>query len=171
MRPGLVLFWVLAAPLVVSALLVVVSRNPLRSALFLVAHMLLIAAMFLSLSAQYLAAVQVVVYAGAIMVLFLFVIMLLNLGGASGGQKGIGWIAGAGMGAALAALVIGTGVWRVGLHAGKATAKSLSQGGTVQSVGIALFDPELPWLFSFEVASVLLLAAVIGAIVLAKRKL
>ncbi len=171
MRPGVIAFWILALPLVVSALLVVVSRNPMRSALFLVAHMLLIAAMFLSLTAQYVAAVQVVVYAGAIMVLFLFVIMLLNLSGTGGGERGAGWATGIAMSAGLAALLIAMGVWRAGLHAGKATAKSLSVGGTAQSIGFTLFDPELPWMFPFEVASVVLLVSVIGAIVLAKRRL
>ena len=171
MRPGVITFWVLALPLVVFALLVVTSRNPMRSALFLVAHMLLMAGMFLSLSAQYIAAVQIIVYAGAIMVLFLFVIMLLNLSGRGGGERGLGWITGIAMSAGLAALLAGTGVWRMGLHAGKATAKSLSVGGTAKSIGFALFDPELPWLFPFEAASVILLLAVVGAVFLAKRKL
>ncbi len=171
MRPGVLMFWALALPLVVSAVMVVASRNPMRSALYLVAHMLLIAAMFLSLSAQYVAAVQVIVYAGAIMVLFLFVIMLLNLSGKGVLERGAGWLFGMAMSAGLAALMVGAGVWRHGLHAGKATAKSLSAGGTAQSIGFTLFDPELPWLFPFEVASVLLLTAVVGAVVLAKRKL
>ncbi len=172
MRPGVLIFWLLAVPMVACALLVITSRNPLRSALFLVAHMMLLAGMFLSLSAQYVAAVQVVVYAGAIMVLFVFVIMLLNLGGS---QKmdaaGLGWALGIAMSLGLAALFVGTGVWKSGLHAGKATAKTLAQGGTAQAVGFALFDPELPWLFPFEVASIVLLMAAVGAIVLAKRKL
>ncbi|MBM3496015.1 MAG: NADH-quinone oxidoreductase subunit J [Armatimonadetes bacterium] len=172
MRPGVILFWCLAAPLVASALAVIVARNPLRSALFLVAHMLVIAVVFLSLSAQYVAAVQVVVYAGAIMVLFLFVIMLLNLGGGVPPQ-GSRWGVGAGllMSAGMAALLVGTGVWRQGLAAGKATAATVSRGGSAQAIGYALFDPDLPWLFPFEVASVLLVVAVVGAIVLAKRNL
>jgi NADH-quinone oxidoreductase subunit J len=165
-------FWCIAFPLVATALAVVITRNPLRSALALVAHMLLLAALFLSLSAQYVAAVQVIVYAGAIMVLFLFVIMLLNLGGAGAARRdGLGTKVGAGLGVALALALIGSGAWRNGLHAGKATARTVSGGGTAQAIGYALFDPDLPWLFPFEVASVVLVAAVVGAVVLAKRRL
>src|SRR5437588_5728507 len=74
------LFWLLAATSVGSAILVVANKNPVRSALFLVVNFFVLAVFYLTLSAQFIAAVQVIVYAGAIMVLFLFVIMLLNLG-------------------------------------------------------------------------------------------
>ncbi len=77
---SLMVFFILAGISVGSALLVVANRNPVRSALFLVVNFFVLAIFFLTLSAQFIAAVQVIVYAGAIMVLFLFVIMLLNLG-------------------------------------------------------------------------------------------
>src|SRR5580704_4851205 len=77
---SLVTFFILATVAVVSALLVVVNTNPVRSALSLVVTFLSVAAFYITLSAQFIAAVQIIVYAGAIMVLFLFVIMLLNLG-------------------------------------------------------------------------------------------
>src|ERR1051325_9607458 len=76
-------FWILATLSVVSALLVVANRNPVRSALFLVVNFFVLAVFYLTLSAQFIAGVQVIVYAGAIMVLFLFTIMLLNLGAPS----------------------------------------------------------------------------------------
>src|ERR1051326_3325632 len=74
------LFWILALTSVSSAILVVANKNPVRSALFLVLNFFVLALLYITLSAQFIAAVQVIVYAGAIMVLFLFVIMLLNLG-------------------------------------------------------------------------------------------
>src|SRR2546423_12241546 len=75
-----IVFWILAVVSVVSALLVITNPNPVRSALFLVLTFLCVAVFYVTLSAQFIAAVQIIVYAGAIMVLFLFVIMLLNLG-------------------------------------------------------------------------------------------
>src|SRR5579862_7923180 len=75
-----VLFWILAVISVVASIMMVVTRNPVRSALFLVVTFLCVAVYYVTLAAQFIAAVQIIVYAGAIMVLFLFVIMLLNLG-------------------------------------------------------------------------------------------
>ncbi len=74
------IFWFFAAWAIVSALLCITRRNPIASALWLVSAMFALAAIFVLLNAQFIAAIQVIVYAGAVMVLFLFVIMLLNLG-------------------------------------------------------------------------------------------
>src|ERR671930_1896231 len=74
-------FWLVAIISVVTALLVVINRNPVRCALFLIVNFVCLAVFYFMLQAEVLAALQVLVYAGAIMVLFLFVIMLLNLGG------------------------------------------------------------------------------------------
>lgn len=74
------LFYILAAVSVVSAILVVTRRNPVTSALFLVLNFFTLGGLYLTLNAQFIAVIQILVYAGAIMVLFLFVIMLLNLG-------------------------------------------------------------------------------------------
>src|SRR5262245_16346432 len=76
----LILFWILAVVSVGASIAMVATRNPVRSALFLVVTFLCVAVFYVMLTAQFLAAVQIIVYAGAIMVLFLFVIMLLNLG-------------------------------------------------------------------------------------------
>src|SRR5262245_28589311 len=81
MKPDLILFAVIAALSLVSAIGVVVNRNPIRCALLLVVNFVCLAVIYVMQNAQVLAALQILVYAGAIMVLFLFVIMLLNLGG------------------------------------------------------------------------------------------
>ena len=152
--------------------MVVLTRNPVRSALFLVATFLAIAVFYVTLSAQFLAAVQVMVYAGAIMVLFLFVIMLLNLS-APDALKERGTIqrpiALALGGVFITALIFSQALLEMPTKS--ARANDIENLGTVQSIGLSLYNPNLPWLFPFEITSILLLVAVIGAIVLAKRKL
>ena len=112
-----VLFVAFAAILVVSSLLVILHRNPLTSALFLVLAFCSLAAIYLLLHAEFIGLVQVVVYAGAIMVLFLFVIMYLNLGhDVEGGvtlglRRGLGWLLGAVLVAEGALLVSRAGAW------------------------------------------------------------
>ncbi len=167
-----VLFWLLALISVGAAILMVVAQNPVRSALFLVATFLCVAVFYVLLSAQFIAAVQIIVYAGAIMVLFLFVIMLLNLGVPQALRErgtlqpavavalGIAFIMALTVSQSLVAL------------AGKPVPASVAEPmGTVQGIGLALFDPKQPWLFPFEITSILLLVAVVGAIIMAKRKI
>lgn len=167
------LFWLLAAVSVCSAVLVVLHRNPVRSALFLVVNFFVLAVLYLTLSAQFIAAVQVIVYAGAIMVLFLFTIMLLNLGAPAAPadtrsiQKPVAIV----LALAFVTILTGTGMVSSGMAASHATRDTLATGGTVQAVGLALFDANQPWLFPFEVTSLLLLVGVVGAIVMAKRRL
>jgi NADH-quinone oxidoreductase subunit J len=132
-----------------------------------------LALFYLSLSAQFIAAVQVIVYAGAIMVLFLFTIMLLNLGGPGAMRERGGLQKPFAVGLAL--VFIGTlglaGALGTGLGRTLATPATLTQGGTVQAIGVSLFDPNAPWLFAFELTSVLLLLGIVGSIVLAKRRI
>lgn len=172
MNSQVVLFWGLAAIAVLSGLMVVVHRNPVRSALFLVLNMVTLALVYLTLSAQFVAAVQTIVYAGAIMVLFLFVIMLLNLGGASAMKErgGVPAAVAVPLAVVLGVLLVKGAHLVSGLGASAATAQTLASGGTVQAVGKALYDPAGPWLFPFELTSVLLLVGVVGAVALAKRK-
>ncbi len=167
-----ILFWILAVLAIGSGLMVVLARNPVRSALFLVVTFLTIAVLYITLSAQFLAAVQVMVYAGAIMVLFLFVIMLLNLSAPEALkergtiQRPIALALG---GMFLTALIFSQALMAMPTTpAGEAEVANL---GTVQTIGLSLYNPQLPWLFPFEITSILLLISVIGAIVLAKRKL
>ena len=173
MAPTLIIFWGFAGLAVVSALACITRRSPVASALWLVATLFALAALFVLLDAQFIAVLQVLVYAGAIMVLFLFVIMLLNLGRA--GPSDLKGPVGLGVGVLLAGLML---VQLLALrHGGPAPALALAPGamaraaaeqGMVPAVARPLFST---YLVPFEITSVLLLAALVGAVVLAKRKL
>ena len=172
MTPSLVLFWVLAIVSVGAAVLMVANQNAVRSALYLVVTFLGVAVFYVTLSAQFIAAVQIIVYAGAIMVLFLFVIMLLNLG-APNALRETGRLQ---MGAALILAVIFAGLLLgsqslFSLPPSIVTQAQIDAQGTVLAVGQNLYDPKQPWLFPFEVTSILLLVAVVGAIIMAKRRI
>ncbi len=167
------LFWVFAAIAVGSAALCISRRSPVASALWLVMTLFALAALFVILDAQFIGVLQVLVYAGAIMVLFLFVIMLLNLGrGGPTDLKGP-------LGLVVAALLAGTLFVQlrslsaagppseIRLPEGAMAALQREQ-GMVQTVAQPLFSD---YLIPFEITSILLLAAIVGAVVLAKRKL
>jgi len=169
----LTFFWIFGVIAMGSALLCITRKNPVASALWLVVTLFSLAAMFVLLDAQFIAVLQVLVYAGAIMVLFLFVIMLLNLG-----RPGPSDIKGP-VGLLIAVVLAGAMLLQlrtvsdsplpeaVRLPAGTLAAIQQQQ-GIVGSVASPLFET---YLIPFEIASVLLLAAIVGAVVLAKRKL
>lgn len=162
-----VLFFILAAVALISGVLVVIQVNPVRSALYLVVNFFSIAGIFLLAHAEFIAAIQIIVYAGAIMVLFLFVIMLLNLRHPEeGGEKQhlTQKIGGAALAGATALLVIYT-FTRLKFTPGKEMVPGF---GSTESVATALFTD---YLLPFEVTSVLLLVALVGAVILARRKL
>lgn len=164
---GPITFAVLAVALVASALTVVVHPSPVKSAMALVVTLFLLAVVFVFLDAHMIAALQVIVYAGAIMVLFLFVIMLLNLSddGAEARQGGrvlfrVGaWMGGAVLAAELAAVFL-----RVPFPAPAAAPAGY---GGAEAVATTLFVEEL---LPFELTSILLLVAIVGAVVLAQRR-
>src|SRR5581483_5588723 len=164
-----IIFWIMAVISVVAAILMVANRNPVRSALFLVATFLCVAVLYLALTAQFIAAIQIIVYAGAIMVLFLFVIMLLNLGAPQAlRERGtIQPFAAVGLALLFILALLGSNSLVTLPHAQVPVDPNL---GTVQNIGLKLFAQEQPWLFPFEVTSILLLVAIVGAIVMAKRK-
>ncbi len=164
-------FWILSLISVFSAIMMIVTKNPVRSALNLVITFLCVAVFYILMSAQFLAAVQVIVYAGAIMVLFLFVIMLLNLGSPEALiEKGtIQKPIAVGLGIFFVVLLIWSQAL-ITLPQAESRAEVTQFQGTVEAIGLSLFNPKLPWLFPFEITSILLLVAVIGAIVMAKRK-
>ena len=165
----LVLFGAFAALLVVCSLLVILHKNPVTSALFLVLAFCSLAGLYLLLHAEFVAMVQVIVYAGAIMVLFLFVIMYLNLkqdiesGIQIAVRRGAGWI--------LGALLLAEGVlllrgrWSPGPV--EDTAAMAPVVGNTQAIGQVLYTR---YLFPFEITSILLLVAMVGAVVIAKGR-
>ena len=163
----LLFFFLFAFIAVACAINVVLQKHPISSALSLVAVMASLAVLYLMLGAEFIAMAQMIVYAGAIMVLFIFVIMLLNAGeeektGRSWTARLLGLPAIAGLLAALAYFVprgfpeagfVKFGDWT---------------GGGAQQIGYALFTE---YLLPFEVTSILILIAIIGAIVLARKEL
>lgn len=164
-----VLFYSLSVVSIGSALLVVTRRSPVISALYLIVNFFCLAGLYLTLHAQFIAVIQIIVYAGAIMVLFVFVIMLLNLGDERRLIDGMSYkkVVAVGLSAGLLTeliYVLETS-WNL-LPPSKFSAST--EIGTVEYVGGQLFTM---YLFPFEVTSVLLLVAIVGAIVLAKRKI
>ena len=163
----LIIFWAFAGLAVLSGLACITRRSPVASALWLVVTLFALAALFVLLDAQFIAVLQVLVYAGAIMVLFLFVIMLLNLGRA--GPTDLKGPLGLGVGVFLAGLLLMQllVLRQAGLAPGGPVGPPLGQ-GMIPSVARPLFTV---YLVPFEITSILLLAAIVGAVVLAKRKL
>ena len=166
-------FWVFAAVAIGSAFLCITRRSPVASALWLVNTLFCLAALYVILDAHFIAAVQILVYAGAIMVLFLFVIMLLNLGRAGPSDiKGAWGKVVAGMGGLVLAvelivLRLAVPPDALRLPAGMVEG-TVAEQGAVRAVAQPLFQG---YLVPFEITSVLLLAAMVGAVVLAKRRL
>jgi NADH-quinone oxidoreductase subunit J len=169
----LTFFWIFGVIAMGSALLCITRKNPVASALWLVVTLFALAALFVLLDAQFIAVLQVLVYAGAIMVLFLFVIMLLNLGrpGPSDIKGPVGLLSAVVLAGAMLLLLrpLSTAPLAAGAQLPPGTVAALQeQQGVVGSVAAPLFET---YLIPFEIASVLLLAAIVGAVVLAKRKL
>jgi NADH-quinone oxidoreductase subunit J len=168
MSADLIIFFILAAFSIISAIVVITRRSPVMSVVFLVLNFIILAIIYLTLQAQFIAVIQIVVYAGAIMVLFLFVILLLNLGNEELLTEKMTYkkrIAISLSFVFLVQLVIGIKV-SFGEYPNM-LAPTATQIGTVENIGKVLFTE---YLFPFEITSVLLLAAIIGAVVLAKRK-
>ena len=162
-----ILFLVFAAIAVVCAINVVVQTHPISSALSLIGVMGSLAVLYLLLGGEFIAMAQVIVYAGAIMVLFVFVIMLLNAGSESKrGRSFAAQLLGVpGFFGLLA--VLSYAILRLFPHS-KLVRFGAFTGGTARDVGQALFTR---YLLPFEVTSVLILIAIIGAIVLARKEL
>jgi NADH-quinone oxidoreductase subunit J len=165
-------FWILAAGTTLSAAAVVLppfGRNPIHAALALVSTLFFLAGLFVMLSATFLAAMQILVYAGAIMVLFIFVIMLLNL---RSNELGEARITGIKVATALAGLLLVGKLVKVALTSGHGPSATVTfQGpdefGAIGPVGELLFKQ---FLLPFEMTSVLLLVAVIAAVAIARRR-
>jgi NADH-quinone oxidoreductase subunit J len=161
---GLILFWIVAIVAVASALTVILHRNPVYSALALVVALFQVAVIFVALDAHLIALLQVIVYAGAIVVLFLFVIMLLSL------EPDVPHPGRYGMRAAAItlAVVLGVEVGAATILPGVASDTPLPTGyGSTKMVAERLFTAHL---LPFELTSVLLLVAVVGAVVMARKR-
>lgn len=161
------LFYFLASLTLLCALMVVISRNPVHSIIFLIITFFTISGHYVLLNAQFLAAVNIIVYAGAIMVLFLFVIMFLNLGKYEKDQKAsvLTRIAGTIAGGLLFVVMIAA---LKDAEVGSYNAESFdSQVGMVESLGKVLFTK---YLLPFEITSVLFLVAMVGAVMLGKKE-
>ena len=164
----IIFFYLVAFVVVVSGLLVVLCKSPINSAIGLVNTFFCLAIFYVMLNAPFMAAIQIMVYAGAIMVLILFVIMLLNLGTAARKRytQGIVW-------SALASLMVLVNVvfflkrGRVTGAEGDLTAFTIESVGHTELIGRAMFTD---FILPFEIASILLLVAIVGAVVLAKKE-
>ncbi len=158
-------FWIFAVPLIASAAGVVVARNPVNAAMSLVAAFFFLAGIYVLLTAHLLAFLQVLVYAGAIMVLFLFVIMLLTTGDEAFARARVKFMQVAGAcGAVGLVAVIVVAVGRLDLPMPRVAADF----GTVKAVGRLLYTQ---YLLPFEATSLLLLVAIVGAVVVAKQRI
>jgi len=159
-----ILFWVLSAMAVSCALGVILSRNPVNSVMFLILTFFAISGHYILMNAQFLAIVNIIVYAGAIMVLFLFVIMLMNLNADVEPQKGqLVQLAGVISGGVLFLVVL------AGIKSARPVAidKTASDIGLISNLGKVLFTK---YVLPFEISSVLFLSAMIGAIVIGKKE-
>jgi NADH-quinone oxidoreductase subunit J len=161
----MVLFFILATVAVAAGVGVIAQRSAVRSALSLLVNFCCLAGLYILLNAQFVAIVQVIVYAGAIVVLFLFVVMLLGMERAeeSPDPRRYQWIAGIVLGVLL---LIGI-VWAL-LLAGTSPSPPLVPTDNVREIGTALLTD---FVVPFELASLVLLVAIIGAVVLAKKRL
>lgn len=159
-------FWIFSIGLILSGLGVILNRNPVASALCLVMTIVFLAALFFTLQAYFLGVVQILVYAGAVMVLFLFIIMLLDLKAEQKRQFKIGaMFAGA---VVAGALCVEFSLVLPGILSGVLSSAALEKtGDDVPVLGRLLFNR---YLLPFEVTSVLLLVALIGVILLSRRE-
>ncbi len=163
MGAGALVFYGLSAVMVGSAVMVITRRNTVHSAVFLVLSFLAMAGIFVLMEAEFVAAVQVLVYAGGIMVLFLFVVLLVNLEV----RWGPAWTWQAAVGSGLAVVLVlfllsGLMDWHPTAVPDAPSFRAM--GGNLQAVGMLLYQE---YLLPFELASVLLLVAMVGAVLLA----
>lgn len=162
-----VFFWLFALVILGSAIKVVTERNLLYAALWLVSTLLGVAGLYMLLNAGFLAMVQVVVYVGAIAVLFVFAVMLVRRDRDMGSQLNTNWGAAALIAAAVFGLLV---TLQRNFHGIVATPKTMpADFDAVTALGATLVKPDA-YLLPFEVASVLLLGALVGAVYLAAKK-
>jgi NADH-quinone oxidoreductase subunit J len=161
-----ILFWLLNAMALGSALMVVTSKNPVYSVLYLIICFFAISGHYVLLNAQFLAVVNIIVYAGAIMVLFLFVIMLMNLNASVEPQKNK-WLKMAGALAGGCLLLVMVAALKNAELKTQLTQTGNGDIGLIKNLGVALFKD---YVVPFEISSVLFLSAMVGAVVIGKKE-
>src|SRR5579863_5898779 len=160
-------FYFLSAMALVSGVLVITRRNPVHSAIALIFTLLSLAGLYLMLYAPFVAGVQIILYAGGIMVLFLFVIMLVNIDRAAKERTfNSQWLVGIVAATALGGLFVA--VYTKGNNIFPEHALSMVENDNTQKVATMLYGQ---YMFAFEIASLLLLVAIIGAVVMAKKRI
>ncbi|MBS1575809.1 MAG: NADH-quinone oxidoreductase subunit J [Bacteroidetes bacterium] len=159
-----VLFWFLSVLALFSALMVITSRNPVHSVLWLIVTFFAISGHYILLNAQFLAIVNIIVYAGAIMVLFLFVIMLMNLNKSTEPKKNR-WLQWAGAIAGLCLLLVLVAALKDTEIKGQAAQVNEGEIGLIKNLGKELFST---YVVPFEISSILFLSAMVGAVVIGK---
>lgn len=161
-----ILFWFLTLMALGSALMVITSKNPVYSVLFLIATFFAISGHYILLNAQFLAVVNLIVYAGAIMVLFLFVIMLMNLNTETEPQKNK-WLKFAGTIAGGCLLLVMVAALKDADTKSAMVMMRDGDTGLIENLGKTLFNE---YVVPFEISSVLFLSAMVGAVVLGKKE-
>ena len=161
-----ILFWFLSVLALGSAIMVVASKSPVHSILFLILTFFAISGHYILLNAQFLAIVNIIVYAGAIMVLFLFVVMLMNLNAESEPPQKNKYLLYGGTIAGASLLLVLVAALKQSAIGGMIETNNGST-GLIENLGKLLFTD---YVFPFEISSVLFLSAMIGAVVISKRE-
>ena len=162
-----ILFWFLSALAVSGAVMVVASRNPVHSILFLIITFFAISGHYILLNAQFLAIVNIIVYAGAIMVLFLFVVMLMNLNAETEPPHKSKYLVYGGVIAGSSLLLVVVAALKKSETMQQLTQLKGGEVGLIGNLGRTLFTD---FVFPFEISSVLFLSAMIGAVVISKKE-
>ena len=162
-----VFFYIFTGLMLAAALLVVFSRQPVYSVLSLLVVMFCLASLFVLLGAYFMAALQILLYAGAVLVLFLFVIMLLNLEPEAIRRMRLSTRPLIGTAAAFVLFML---FWRIVQTSRGSSFATAAPASTVESIGKILFSPESRYMLPFELTSFIILAAIIGAVTLAKQE-
>ena len=161
-----IIVYILGGLTIGSALMVILSSHPIRSILYIIVTFFMISANYVLLNAQFLAIVNIIVYAGAIMVLFLFVLMMLNLSKDTEPKASIPMI-GASVIAGGSLLVVLIAAMKKAILAPGVSADTVNDIGLVKTLGHELFTT---YVLPFEITSVLFISAIVGAVLLAKRE-
>jgi NADH-quinone oxidoreductase subunit J len=160
-------FYLFATIMLIGGIMVITRKNPVHSALALIVALLAQASIYLMLYAPFVAGVQIILYAGGIMVLFLFVIMLVSIDRSMRERQfNSQWVVGIIAATALGGLFVA--VYTKGRSIFPEYALPIIEGDNTQKVGVMLYGQ---YMFAFEIASLLLLVAIIGAVVMAKKRI